>query len=487
MSLSVALTTARSSLLSTAAQIAVSSSNVANADDPTRTRKIALPTTNADGSAHIVTITRATDLPLFYRLLGSTATTAGSQALLDGLNRLNDTVGDTADGASPAARIAALGTALQAYANAPSDRALAQAGVSAAQAVASALNSATATVTSVRDEADAAMADSVSRLNGLLDQFTEVNQTVIRQTIAGEDATDALDKRDALLGQISEEIGITVVRRENDDVAIYTDGGVTLFDKMPRSVSFVASSTLAPGAAGNPVLIDGVPVTGDGATMPIRSGNLAGLAALRDEVAPTYQAQLDELARGLGEAFAESDQSGGGGADLAGLFTWSGGPGLPVGGTLNSGMAGTITVNAAVDPSEGGSLDRLRDGGINGIAYRYNTTGAASYATRLDELVAGLSTARGFDSAAGLETSTSVLEFGTASVGWLEDQRQTASNAADYQNALLAQVTTALSNTSGVNIDDEYALQLQLEQSYQASSKLIAVVNSMFQTLLDAV
>ena len=46
---------------------------------------------------------------------------------------------------------------------------------------------------------------------------------------------------------------------------------------------------------------------------------------------------------------------------------------------------------------------------------------------------------------------------------------------------------TALSNAVGVNLDDEYAQQLQLEQSYQASSKLITVVNSMFQTLLDAV
>jgi flagellar hook-associated protein 1 FlgK len=486
VSLSVALTTARSSLLSTAARIAVSSSNVANADDPTRTRKIALPTTGADGSAHVVTITRATDLPLFYRLLGSTATTAGSQALLDGLIRLNDTIGDPANGTSPAARIAALETALQAYANAPTDRGLAQAALSAGQAVVGALNGATATVTSVRDEADAAMAESVSRLNGLLDQFTEVDQTVVRKTIAGEDVTDALDKRDALLGQISKEIGITVVQRENNDVAIYTDGGVTLFDKMPRSVSFESSSTLAPGAAGNPITIDGVPVTGDGATMPIRSGNLAGLATLRDEVAPSYQAQLDELARGLVEAFAESDQSGGGGTDRAGLFTWSGGPGLPAA-ALSPGIAGSITVNAAVDPSKGGSLDRLRDGGINGIAYLYNATGAASYGTRLNELVAGLGAARGFDAAAGLDTSTSLLDFGTASVGWLENRRQTASDSADYQEALLGQVTTALSNASGVNIDDEYALQLQLEQSYQASSKLLTVVNSMFQTLLNAV
>ncbi len=226
MSLSVALTTARSSLLSTAAQLAVSSSNVANADDPTRTRKIALPTTNADGSAHVVTITRATDLPLFYRLLGSTATTAGIASTprrSQPAQRHGRRSGrrHVAGGAHCGARGGPPGLRQCAGRRAASP----SSALSAAQALVSTLNSATATVTSVRNEADAAMADSVSRLNGLLDQFTEVNQTVVRKTLAGEDVTDALDKRDALLGQISKEIGITVVQRENNDVAIYTDGG----------------------------------------------------------------------------------------------------------------------------------------------------------------------------------------------------------------------------------------------------------------------
>jgi flagellar hook-associated protein 1 FlgK len=239
--------------------------------------------------------------------------------------------------------------------------------------------------------------------------------------------------------------------------------------------------------AGNPVVIDGIPVTGDNATMPIHGGALAGLANLRDNIAPAYQGQIDEMARGVIEAFGESDQSGGGGADLAGLFTWSGGPALPAAGTLSPGIALSLKVNPAVDPAQGGSLDRIRDGGINGASYRYNQTGAASYAARLDGLVAGLNVNRNFDPAAGLDTGISLVTFSTASVSWVEDQRQAASNAADYQSTLLSRATDALSNATGVNIDDEYAMQLQLEQSYQAASKLIAVVNSMFQSLLDSV
>ncbi len=335
MSLSVALNTARQALQTTATQIAVSGSNIANADDPTASRKITTPVVDATGSSHIQTITRATNDSILAQFLGANSNTASSQALLDGLNRLQDTVGDTADSTSPAARIAALSSALQAYANAPSDASLGQAAVSAAQSVASALSSASQTATAVRNDADSAMKASVDNLNSLLSQFQSLNDRAVTLTNTGQDATDALDQRDALLDKISQEVGVTVLRRSNNDIALYTDSGVVLFDKTARTVSMTPSSTLAPGTTGNAVLIDGVPVTGSNAPMPISSGKLAGLATLRDEVAPTYQAQLDEMARGLVESFAESDQSGGGGPDLAGLFTWSGGPAIPASGTLS--------------------------------------------------------------------------------------------------------------------------------------------------------
>ena len=487
MSLSVALNTARSSLATTARQIAVSGSNIAGADDPNRSRKIASPSSDADGSVRVVTVTRAADLPLFYRLLASRSTTSGQNALLDGLTRLSDTIGDTADGGSPAAQLADLVAALQAQSNQPSDRNLAQATVEAAKTLATTLNNASQSVETIREDADAGVATSVDHLNDLLSKFTDANQLVVRKTIAGEDATDALDQRDALLGQISEETGISVVSRANNDVAIYTDSGVTLFDKTARTVSFSTTAALAPGVTGNAVYVDGVPVTGSAGTMLLRTGNIAGLATLRDTVAPTYQAQLDEMARGLVAAFAESDQSGGGGADRAGLFTWSGGPAVPAAGTLSSGIAASLKVNPAVDPSQGGSLDKVRDGGINGAAYDYNLSGAASFADRLGGLLSTLDTAQTFDGASGLQSGTSLATFGTASVSWLEGQRKAASDNADYQSAVMSRASEALSNATGVNIDDEYATQLQLEQSYQASSKLIAVINAMFQTLLDSV
>ena len=60
------------------------------------------------------------------------------------------------------------------------------------------------------------------------------------------------------------------------------------------------------------------------------SGRLTGFAAVRDSATVTYQNQLDEIARGLIEAFAESDQSASPSLpDVPGLFTYPGSPAIP--------------------------------------------------------------------------------------------------------------------------------------------------------------
>jgi flagellar hook-associated protein 1 FlgK len=72
-------------------------------------------------------------------------------------------------------------------------------------------------------------------------------------------------------------------------------------------------------------------------------------------------------------------------------------------------------------------------------------------------------------------------------VSWLEAARQAADNSATYQATLVSSASTALSNATGVNLDDEMSRMLDLEHSYQASSKMIATIDSLYQTLFQAV
>ena len=148
---------------------------------------------------------------------------------------------------------------------------------------------------------------------------------------------------------------------------------------------------------------------------------------------------VDEIARGLIEAFAESDQSAVPSLpDAPGLFTYPGSPAMPASGTLLVGLAGSIRINPSVDPAQGGNLALLRDGGIAGDpAYVYNTSGGSAYADRLNQYVTALSETRSFDSAAQISTGATLGGFASTSGAWLQEARRTANDNADYANTLL--------------------------------------------------
>ena len=271
--------------------------------------------------------------------------------------------------------------------------------------------------------------------------------------------------------------------------SIYADSGVTLFQDTPRTVSFTATPTLVDGANGNAVTVGGVPITGANSPMPIQSGALAGYAAVRDTLAPEYQAQLDQIAGGLINAFAESDQSATPTLpSLPGLFTTPGATSLPSM-TATTGLAAAIEVNPNVDPSQGGDSSLLRDGGVSdpgNAAYTYNTTGAASYTGRIQKLIGEISATQTFDPSAGLGSSSSLTDYANASVSWLQAANQQASDSSSYQSALATQATSALSNATGVNLDTEMTNMLNLENSYASTAKLLTTVTSMFSALLQA-
>jgi flagellar hook-associated protein 1 FlgK len=301
--------------------------------------------------------------------------------------------------------------------------------------------------------------------------------------------SDYLDQRDSIISSLSQEIGVTVSIRANGDAALYTDSGVTLFDKKARTVSFAPTTAYSATLTGNPVFIDGVAVTGSTSVMPLKTGKISGLAELRDKTAVIYQDQLDEIARGLISAFAESDQSPVPTLpDVPGLFTYPGAPAMPASATVLVGLAGTISVAASVDPALAGNVNLLRDGGISGgAAYVYNPSGDPGFSTRLNQLVDKMDLSQPFDPAAQGKPSASIIDFAASSVSYIESRRQDVNAKVQFQDTLLDRSRSALSNVNGVNMDDEMSLMLQVERTFGASSKLISTIDSMVASLLAAV
>jgi len=487
MSLGSAWSVSLSGLSAAADQLALVSRNVSRAGDANSVRKMGEQVTTTDGLVRLSRVSRAGDSALLEGSLIANARAGQESVVAQSLDELQSTVLDPTLDASAAAQIADLEAKLRLLANSPSDRTAAAQTVLAAKDLTTVLNAMSDTILKVRSSADQAIADTVDSINTSLASLEKVNQEILSASPSA-DITDQLDRRDAILKDLSSQIGIRTVARGGNDISVYTDGGVVLFETVARDVTFSRSVTLGPGSQGASVMIDGVEVTGDNAVMPLRSGRMAGLVQVRDVIAPVFQTQADEIARGLIEAFADSDRSASGKPDIPGLFTWSGNAVLPAGVQV-AGLAARITVNAGIDPAQGGDLRYLRDGGASAPAdpdYSANQSQLPGFPARLLELIDGLAAARPFDGRAQLDQSASLKAFASQSVGWLEELRESTDQRYEVNSAVRDRATQSLLSATGINLDQEMSDLLRFEQSYQAASRLIATVDQMIRTILEA-
>ncbi len=101
MSLSLAFNAARSSLSATSTQIDAATRNIALANDPNASRKIAQTTTLNGGGAYVVQVSRAADQPLYSRMITATSNAAKAEAQQEGLDQLEQLVGDPTSETTP--------------------------------------------------------------------------------------------------------------------------------------------------------------------------------------------------------------------------------------------------------------------------------------------------------------------------------------------------------------------------------------------------
>lgn len=485
--LSSALNYALSGLSVAAAQSSLASRNVSFASDENYTRKSAEIYSLAGGAPAVANPTRSMDKQFLGKLLESTSTAAASQVFIDAISRLSQSVGDPENDESLAAQLGKMQIELKIYESNPSSAALAASALEQARVVASKLNATSDELIAVRSGADASMADAVDHVNSLLSQFKVVNDSIVRGSGTAADLSESLDQRDSILKLLSEEIGIRTVSRSNNDVLIYTESGAVLFEGSPRSVTMQATEIFDPMSRGQAVMVDGIAVTGLSSPMPISTGKLAALARVRDETTVVLQKQLDQIASGLIQSFAESDQSVVPTLpDAAGLFVDRDG-GLPPPGSDPTGLASRIQINLLADPRAGGSPSLIRDGGFGGAQYTYNKLSSPSYQSRIGHLIESLDQPLPFDPTAGLGASASLKAYSVQSAAWIEAQRKSAQTSSAGALATKARASEALLRFTGVNIDQEMAALLDLEKSYQASSKVLSIVDAMLKTLLDAV
>ncbi len=486
MTLSNALRSATSSLASHSQQLANLSRNISGVGDPTYVRRDAQVYTD-QWSITRIEISRHVNQSVHSAMLGSQSDAAKAAALASGIDSIASLQDSGSFAFSPASLLAQLKEAVEFSAASPSDPSAMASLVESARSISTAINASYQAVLDKKEEADRAINESVENINSLLSRIKDLNDTIVVAAKGGKDDLDSMDVRDQLVSKLSEEIGIKVLPDHDNGIMITASNGAMLFDTQPRDVVFAPIGSYGPNTVGNELRVDGVTVSGPNAMLKINNGRVAGNLELRDDFLNNQQNQLDEIARGLVEMFAETDQTAGGKPALAGLFTWSGGPAVPASATLEKGIAWTLSVNPLVDLQQGGNPALLRDGAINGDGdYTYNTTGGPGFSDRLLQLSDAFEKPMSFDALIGLPASASMSEYAAYALDDLNSKRAGALANNDYRSELANQMQTAFANETGVNLDYELSRLLEVERTYQASARVVKAVDDLLLELLGA-
>jgi flagellar hook-associated protein 1 FlgK len=390
MSISGALSNAMTGLRAAGRASQVVSSNISNAMTPGYgVRGVAL-TASMLGGVRIEGITRHSNpaLSADYRLASADHGQANDRMAF--LSKLESLVGTPENPASLSARIATFESSLISAASRPDAPERLNAALMSAQDIVNVLAQASFGVQNTRSAADQQISDQVSTLNSGLAQVRDLNAQITKALSQGTDTTALQDMRQKLVDDLNAIVPMRQIPRENGHVALYSTGGAILLDGAAATISFdpsnqiTAYQSLAAGTLSG-LEINGVAIRTDSVKGALIGGTLGAQFEIRDELAPQAQVQLDALARDLVERFQDSSVDPTLLPGDAGLFTDGG---LPFDPLAETGLSQRLTLNAAVDPAQGGQNWRLRDG-LNAGA-----PGDVGDARQIQRLSAALTSAR---------------------------------------------------------------------------------------------
>ena len=418
MSLSAAFNIISSSFAANAAQTAVVSSNIANVNTPGYSREIANVVTNSYGGADVASVTR--DRQRGAGRAGCDLDRAGGRAAGDRRRACDARRRRSATARRLPRRRARTRTAPRLRRCSPICKSALTTYAAFAevllgggrrrdrgrQTLAASLNSGAAAVDEVREQADQDMASSVATINSLLSQFTAANNAVVSGLASGANVASAQDQRDLIVTQLSQQIGVsTIDRRQRLDVDLYRQ-------RRRRCSRNAAHGRLHADADARR-----------------RRQRFAGHGRRRADHRPEL-ADADPVgrARGLRRRCATRSRRN----------TRPSSTRSPAGSSTPSPRATSrrrrrcprcrvSSPRRASSPALDGGGDRprrgdrsqsqrrpvaraatrrlLRDGGVSGPgnpAYTYNSTGAASYTGRIQQLAAAIGATQSFDPSAGL-------------------------------------------------------------------------------------
>lgn len=367
------------------------------------------------------------------------------------IKQIDNLLADTTSGLTPA--LHNFFNAVQDMASNPTSIPSRQAVLSNAEALVSRFQQMDQRLSEMREGVNSQITSSVAEINSLAQQIAGLNTNIqaVEASANGQPANDLRDQRDTLIRDLSKLANVDVVRQNNGHYNVFIGNGQSLV---------VGSSAMTLKAVASPNdpqrLVMAMDLNNTEVLLPehqLQGGSLGGLLAFRSETLDSVQNSFDQLAQGIAQTFNTQHQAG---LDLQGA---AGENFFAV--TDPNHAAGSIRV-AINDPAEIAAADD--DGGV------MNNVNALK--------LAGLQTENILPGGTSYQSAYASL---VSQVGNKTRELEVTSKA---QESMLNQTDQALQSLSGVNLEEEAANLLRYQQMFQASSKVIEIGNSLFDSLL---
>jgi flagellar hook-associated protein 1 FlgK len=542
------MSTSTSGMRAAQAQLDVISRNVANAGTPGYTRKEApLETILADNSASGVTtgeVRRTVSRSLLQELRSGAAAAAALRVNEDYLARLERAFGTPGEDSSIASTLGKIGDAFRSLATEPSSAILQQQAIQRANNFAIGVNELTQTIQTLRLEAESTITEAIETANTALREIDEINRKVSQQRGLGRATADLEDRRDTLLRRLSGVIDIRTFERASGEVVVTTRSGRELLDAEVGQLSFNPKPAISADMEYADGDLSGILIEGTDISAEIAGGQLRGLLDVRDSTMVGAQRSLDELAARMAQNFALCDldlfsyaalrtvdatvtaaaavAKGGTSLEVSSAANLAAGMnlrfanhattyvvtaiagttltiapanGAPAGvdvaipagarmvfaaqpGDARTGFAGLIRLN----PTVVAETWRLRDG-----------TSAIAIGTLAQDnaipraVIDSFERVQPFSSSGGATGGQTLTAFAGSLIVAQASARATAKETLAARENLNEQFDQRFSAESGVNVDRELALMMEIQTSYAASAKVLQATRDLIDALMSAV
>jgi len=285
----------------------------------------------------------------------------------------------------------------------------------------------------------------ITQINSLAQTIAQINAKGRTDPSGGVDAGVDAELNSSLEG-LSQYVGITVLPQQDGTVNVYLGG------QTPLVISDQALAIQGDFSTPQTAIFDS---QGKDITSQVSEGQLAGVVNLKNTLIPSYVSDLNTLAQNVADQVntaldAGIDQNGG--APITDLFTYD----------PNNGAALTLSVNNLTPDQIAAALPGAPAG--NGNALALSALGSAH----------------------NINGYTYTQFYGNLAGRVGQDSSSAQSNQ-NTQQQLLAQSKSMRSRLSSVSLDEEAAKLISYEQAYTATSKMLGILNSLTDTLLNMV